>query len=109
MKQINAKRVRDETRLDTNWELCKKLYMHNLESILAIKMLKIICDFEKQTDNLLLVRQTDWLIVKEKCRKMDFVILPDPRVKIDKSEKRNHKLDLARELKKYNGIWKGQW
>ena len=57
-----------------HWELSKKLkfddtnkwYMHKPESVLENEMHKVLCDFEIQTDHLILARQTDWVIVRKK-------------------------------------------
>ena len=43
-----------------------KLYMHNPESILENEKHKILWDFEKQTNHLILARQPDLVIVNQK-------------------------------------------
>ena len=101
-----------------HWELCKKFkfdhtnkwYMHNLESILENETHKILWDFEIQTDHLISAIQQDLVIVNKKKRKkkkrkkrtrqiVDYVALPDHRMKLKESEKWNKYLDLSRELK----------
>ena len=64
-------------------------------------MHKILCNFEIQTDYLILIRRPDLVIVIDKkrtCRLVDFAIAADHRVKIKESKKRDIYLDLASEL-----------
>ena len=92
-------------------ELCKKFkfdhvnkwYMYNLEFVLENEKHKLLWDFEIQTDNLILARQLDLMIVNKKkrtCRIVDFAVSVDHKVKIKESKKRDQYIDLARELKK---------
>ena len=77
--------------------------MHNPESILENEMLKILWDFEMQTDHLIPARRPYLgLVNKEKrtCQIVDFAVTVDDRVKLKESEKRYKWLDLAREQKK---------
>ena len=100
-----------------HWELCKKLkfhhtnkwYIYNPESFLENGTLKVLWDFEIQTDHLISARRPNLMIVnnkkkkkeKEKTyRKDDFVVPTDHRVKSRSSEKGDKYLDFARELKK---------
>ena len=54
-----------------HWELCKKFkfehtnkwYMHNPKSVLENEMLKLLWDFEIQTDHLISARRPDLVIV----------------------------------------------
>ena len=91
-----------------HWELFKKLkvdhknkwYMHNPTSVQENKTHKLLCDFEIQTDHLILIRRPDLVIFKNKpCLIVDFAVQTDRRVKMKESEKRDKYLDLARELK----------
>ena len=43
-----------------------KWYMHNLESVLKNKTHKVLWDFEKQTDHLILAKQPDLVIATKK-------------------------------------------
>ena len=99
-----------------HWELCKKFrfshtnkwYMHNKESILENGMHKLLWDFQKQKDHLILARRPDLVIVnnnnKKKeitCRIVDFAVPIDHRAKLNESNKRDMHPNLARELKNY--------
>ena len=56
------------------WELCKKfrfdhtkkLYMHNLASVLKNDTYKLLWDFDIQTDHLISARRPDLIIMKKK-------------------------------------------
>ena len=62
-----------------HWELCKKLkfdhankwYMHNPESVLENKTHKAFCNFEIQTDHLILARRPDLVIIYNKRKKRE--------------------------------------
>ena len=117
---------KNSSRLDTTgWtrgihqELCKKLkfdhstkcYMQNLESVLDNGTLKIVRDFEIETDEQNPVRRYDLMIInkKEKNGKekkteiVAFAILGDHRVKIKENEKTDP------ENKRIYRTWKWQW
>ena len=79
------------------WELCKKLkfgptnkwYMHNSASALENETLKLLWDFQIQTDHLISARRPDlvelfWLTIG----------------KIERNEKKDNYVDLAGDLKK---------
>ena len=65
---------------------------------------KILWDFQIQTDPVILARQPDLVIVKNKTKATsridDFVVPAENGVKLKESKKRNKYLDLAKELKK---------
>ena len=97
------------------WKLCKKFkfdhinkwYVHNTESFLENKMPKPLWGFEIQTNHLISAKPPYLEIAtkkkggeKEIYRIVDFAVLVDHTVKLKESEKRDKKLDLARELKK---------
>ena len=85
--------------------------MHNLDSILENETLKILWDFDMQTDHLISARRPDQGIVNKKkrtCRIVDFPVLTDHRVELKESEKRDKYEDLVRELKIY-GTWRWHW
>ena len=46
-----------------------KWYVHKPESVLEKETLKILCDFEIQTDHLISARRPDLVIVKKKKKK----------------------------------------
>ena len=79
--------------------------MPNPESVLENERHKLLWDFEKQTDYLILTRRPDLIIVNKKrkekktCRIVGFVFPANHRVKSKESEKKDKYLDLARELK----------
>ena len=58
--------------------------------------------FEIQTDHLISARRLDEEIVNKKrtCRKVDFAVPADHRVKLKEIYKKDKYLDLARELEK---------
>ena len=77
--------------------------MRNPEPVLENEKLKILWDFDIQTDHLISTRQPDLVIdntKKSACRIENFAAPADHRVKLKESEKRDKSLDLARELKK---------
>ena len=57
---------------------------------------------ENPTDNLILARRPDFVIVKKKrtCRTVDLSVTAKHGVKLKESEIRDKYVDLARELKK---------
>ena len=71
--------------------------MHNPESILENETHKILWDFEIQTDNLMLARRPDLVIVNKKEKKkekktfriVDFAVPTEHRVKLKESEMRH--------------------
>ena len=80
-------------------------------SFLENDMHKILWDFEILTDHVILARQRALVIVNKKkkkkkikkkriCRKVEFAVPADHRVKLKESEKRYKSRDLSRELKK---------
>ena len=94
------------------WEMCKKFkfdhankwYMHNPAPVLENDTHKHLWDFEVQTDNLILARRPDLIIINKKkrtCKIVDFAVPTDHRVKLKECEKNDKYLDLARELKNY--------
>ena len=50
-------------------------YMHNLESILEIEILKVLMNFEIQTNHLILARQPDRVIDNKKKKNSQMVDL----------------------------------
>ena len=78
--------------------------MYNLASVLENDTHKLLWDFDKQMDHLILARRPDLIIINKKkrtCRIVDFAILADHRVKLKENEKKDKYLNLARELKKH--------
>ena len=66
---------------------------HRPESVLENKTQKLLRDFDKQTDHVILARRLDQVIVNKRkertCRIGDFIVSIDQRVKLKESEKRN--------------------
>ena len=92
-------------------ELCKKLkfdymnkrYIHNPESVLENETLKLLRNFEIQTDHQISARRPDLVIFNKKkrtCRIVDFADLTDHRVKLKENENRDKYLEISREVKK---------
>ena len=83
-----------------------KWYMHNQAPVLENDALKLIWDFDIQTDRLISARRPDLITINKKkkkkriCKIVDFAVSADHRIKLKECEKRNKYLDLARELKK---------
>ena len=64
---------------------------------------KLLWDFDIQTDQLILARRPDFIIINKRkkiCKIVDFAVPADHRIKLKECEKRDKYLDLARELKK---------
>ena len=77
--------------------------MHNPAPVLENDSLKLLWDFDKQTDHLIPVRRPDLIIINKKkrnCIIVDFAVPADHKIKQKESEKNDKYLDLARELKK---------
>ena len=77
--------------------------MHNPASVQVDETLKLLWDFNIQTDHLILARRPESVIInkqKKTCRIVDFVVPADHRVKLKESKKKDNNLDVARELKK---------
>ena len=77
--------------------------MHNSESMLENETHKLLWNFEIQTDPQISARRPDLIIINKKIENLPNCRLcyPSwPQSKIEKSEKKDKYLDLARELKK---------
>ena len=76
--------------------------MHNPAPVLENDTHKLLWDFSIQTDQLILARGPDLIIIKKKrIRKIVyFAISADHRINLKESEKKDKYFDLARELKK---------
>ena len=77
--------------------------MHNPEPVLENDTHKLLWVFNIQTDQLILARRPDLIIInKEKsiCKIVDFAVPADHRINLKECEKKNKYLDLVRELKK---------
>ena len=77
--------------------------MHNATPVLENDSHKLLCDFNIQTDHLILARRPDLIIINKKmriCKIVDFAVPADHRINLKESEKKDKYLDLARELKK---------
>ena len=65
--------------------------------------LKLLWDFDIQTDHLISDRRPDLIIINKKkraCKIIDYAVPADHRIKLKECEKKDKYLDLARELKK---------
>ena len=75
-----------------------KRYMNNQESVLENETHELLWDFDIQKDLLISARQPDLVILNEKtriCRKVDFDVPADHRLKLKESEKKDKYLDLC--------------
>ncbi len=80
-----------------------KWYMHNPAPVLENDTHKLLWDFDINTDQLILARRPDLIIIHKKkrtCKTVDFAVPADLGIKLKKCEKKDKYLDLARELKK---------
>ena len=81
--------------------------MHNPAPVLENDTHKLLWDFDIQTDNLILARRPDLIIInkmkkKKTCKIVDFAVPADHRIKLKECEKRDKYLDIAKEL---NKLW----
>ena len=78
--------------------------MHKLTYVLENDTHKLLWDFDRQTDHLILARRPDQSATTKKrtCKIMDFAVTADHRVKLKENEKKDKYLDFAREL---NKLW----
>ena len=66
--------------------------------------LKLLCDFDIQTDHLISARRPDLIVINNNNKKMrtckivDFAVPTDHRIKLKECEKKDKYLDLAREF-----------
>ena len=77
--------------------------MQNPAPVLENATHKLLWDFNIQTDHLIPTRRPDLIINKKKkrtCKRVDFAVPADHRIKLAECEKKDKYLDLARELKK---------
>ena len=77
--------------------------MHNPVPVLENDSHKLLWDFNIQTDQLILARRPDLIIINKKkriCKIVDFAVPADHRINLKESEKKDKYLDLGRELKK---------
>ena len=76
--------------------------MHNPAPFLENDSHKLVWDFNIQTDQLILARRLELIIINKKkriCKIVDFATPADHRINLKESEKKNKYLDLAKELK----------
>ena len=78
--------------------------MHNPAPVLENHTHKLLWDFNIQTDDVILARGPDLIIINTKnkriCKIVDFAVPADHRIYLKECEKKDKHLDLARELKK---------
>ena len=78
--------------------------MHNPEFVFENATHQFLWDVETQTDLFISAKQPDVVIVIKKrrtCRKVNFAMPVDHRVKAKENEKKDKNLDLARKLKSH--------
>ena len=88
-----------------NWSLIRACFLNNPKSVLKNEMLKLLGDFDLQTDNIFSSRRRDLVTVNKNKRTyqiVEFAVSDDNRIKSEESEKKDKYLDLARKLIK---IW----
>ena len=76
--------------------------MHKAASVLENETIKLLWDFDIQTDHLISARRPDFILIKirRNCKVVYFAVPADHRIKLKEVEKKDKYLDLARELKK---------
>ena len=77
--------------------------MHSPAPVLENDMHKLLCDFDIHTDYLISARRPDLIIILKKkriCKIVDFAVPADHRIKLEKCDKKDQYIDIARELKK---------
>ena len=90
-----------------HWEMCRKFqfdhtnkwYMNNLAPVLQNDSLKLVWNFNIQTDHLIPARRPDLIIINKRkriCKIVDFAIPADDRINLKENEKKDKYLDLAR-------------
>ena len=92
------------------FDYTNKWYIYNPASVLENDTLKLLRDFDTQTDPLILARRPDLMIISKKKKKkkkkkrirriVDFAVPTDQRIKLKECEKKDKYLDLAKKLKK---------
>ena len=71
MQQTNMEEVHDWAGQVIHWELSKilkfdfKWYLHKPESVLVNEVYKILCDFETQSNQLILARRPDLVMINK--------------------------------------------
>ena len=94
-----------------HWYLCKKYgvkvqskwYDHVLEKVEETDHVKILWDFNIQTDHVIEHRRPDAVILdkhEKMCHLIDIAVPGDSRVEVKENEKVQKYQDLARELRK---------
>ena len=81
----------------------KTLKRGNNDNVIENATHKLQWDFNIQMDHLIPARRLDLIIINKKkrtCKKVDFAVPADHRIKLKECEKKDKYLDLARELKK---------
>ena len=77
--------------------------MHNSAPVLENDTLKLLWDFNIQTDHLTPDRRPDLISINKKkriCKIVDFAVPTDRRINLMEFAKKDKYLDLAREFKK---------
>ena len=74
--------------------------MHNPAPVLENDTLKLLWDFNIQTDQLIPARPYNNQQKKRTCKIVDFAVPADHRINLKECEKKDKYLDLAREMKK---------
>ncbi|XP_072176148.1 uncharacterized protein [Diadema setosum] len=110
LAQKEYKRRHDKLAQVLHWELCRKheipceskWYMHEPQKVSENDKVKILWDFDVQTDNVIQHRRPDIIVVeraRQMCTIVDVAVPGDSRVAEKEKEKIEKYQDLARELR----------
>ncbi|XP_072173963.1 uncharacterized protein [Diadema setosum] len=111
LAQKEYKRRHDKLAQVLHWELCRKheipceskWYMHKPQKVSENDQVKILWDFDVQTDNVIQHRRPDIIVVeraRQMCTIVDVAVPGDSRVAEKEKEKIEKYQDLARELRR---------
>ncbi|XP_072169481.1 uncharacterized protein [Diadema setosum] len=111
LAQKEYKRRHDKLAQVVHWELCRKheipceskWYMHEPQKVSENGQVKILWDFDVQTDNVIQHRRPDIIVVEraqQMCTIIDVAVPEDSRVAEKEKEKIEKYQDLARELRR---------
>ena len=114
MAQSEYKARHDKLAKVVHWDLCKKYgvqvdarwYKHVPEKVEETDRVKILWDFNIQTDHVVEHRRPDIVVLDKegkRCQLIDIAVPGDSRVELKEKEKVQKYQDLARELRK---LWR---
>ena len=114
LAQTEYKGRHDKVATAVHWSLCEKYgieraerwYKHRAEAVVETERVKILWDFNIQTDHVIQHRRPDIVVVEKEAKRtwvIDIAVPGDSRVDDKETEKIDKYQDLAREIRK---LWK---